>query len=429
MSRLILILFCLAMSGCNDTASVPQPERSADEPKPPQPPPSASAPNVPSYKGPALLERVFDSALGEGGYVTKARVLVPNLSTKDPIRILLHWEPAGTAARKIGALDWTKTMESLSLKIAGPDGNLKTYAVKPPSTPIGFQWTFDLMLSIDAGGVAAFGDAPRHAWKDNAPSFGPGKHQIKIEGQLGDPPLRFISAPIEVELHEPNADFKPLADVEQAAAAHVFAVLNEKPKDVAKPTLEDAEGNRVVRFVIGRESARYELTFVEVVVDRRAKARGLSRAQLFTCIAQGTLVATPSGSRPIETLQRGAPVWSFDTARGERQLSRVVERVSLGERRVIELAPGLRVTPEHPVWVDDVWRHAGEVTTGARLLGMLGPIEATPREAGRATVYDLEVEAPHTFFAGGVLVHNKAAESPQARGIRLNDWDNIDFRP
>ena len=74
----------------------------------------------------------------------------------------------------------------------------------------------------------------------------------------------------------------------------------------------------------------------------------------------------------------------------------------------------LRVTAEHPVWADGRWTRAGEVPVKARLIGQGGePLLAGPlADEGATTVYDLTVTEPHTFFAGGVLVHNKAQHVP-----------------
>jgi hypothetical protein len=66
------------------------------------------------------------------------------------------------------------------------------------------------------------------------------------------------------------------------------------------------------------------------------------------------------------------------------------------------------------VFADGRWLPAGEVRAGALLVDPSGrshPLHRSPVEADtRPTpVFTLSVEWPHTYFAGGVLVHNKAA--------------------
>jgi hypothetical protein len=62
------------------------------------------------------------------------------------------------------------------------------------------------------------------------------------------------------------------------------------------------------------------------------------------------------------------------------------------------------------VYADGAWKPAGEVGPDQVLLAAdLGTVKAgqAKRLAGRVEVFDLTVDGPHTFFAGGFLVHNK----------------------
>jgi hypothetical protein len=47
-------------------------------------------------------------------------------------------------------------------------------------------------------------------------------------------------------------------------------------------------------------------------------------------------------------------------------------------------------------------------------------------ETGEHLVYDLAVDPPHTYFAGGLLVHNKAAHVPL--GTDPDDQNGLFYR-
>ena len=97
----------------------------------------------------------------------------------------------------------------------------------------------------------------------------------------------------------------------------------------------------------------------------------------------------------------------------------------------LSITPDLRVTPWHPIFVVDSGRFvdAGKLSDEVLLGpgGQLRRVALQPAPAGY--VYDLAVEWPHTYFAGGVLVHNKAAATTRGRQVRQDTWADIDVRP
>lgn len=69
----------------------------------------------------------------------------------------------------------------------------------------------------------------------------------------------------------------------------------------------------------------------------------------------------------------------------------------------------LKVTENHILNVNGEWQEAGSIKIGDELLGKDGkPVRVTSLEwqAGKFTVYNLEIERYHTYFADGVWVHN-----------------------
>ena len=133
-----------------------------------------------------------------------------------------------------------------------------------------------------------------------------------------------------------------------------------------------------------------------------------------SCILEGTLIDTPSGSREIESLTIGDGVWTR-APDGSREVGSVAEVFEARVDRYLEisLADGgvLEVTALHPIAVRDGWREAGDLVPGDLLRGREGwrEITAISERLERVTVFDLQVEPNPNFYAAGVLVHNKTS--------------------
>ncbi|MGE3454397.1 MAG: Hint domain-containing protein [Kofleriaceae bacterium] len=134
-----------------------------------------------------------------------------------------------------------------------------------------------------------------------------------------------------------------------------------------------------------------------------------------TCFASGTPVATPGGTRAIETLSRGDRVFGVDPATGAPTTAMVEALIDRGMREIIELqldtGTVLRVTAEHPLFDPRAgrFRNAGEFAVGDALIGEAGRqiiIRDRVERGEYARVYDLSVTSPDTFLAGGILAHN-----------------------
>lgn len=154
-----------------------------------------------------------------------------------------------------------------------------------------------------------------------------------------------------------------------------------------------------------------------------------------SCFAAGTLIATPDGDLPIEAIQIGQRVWSYDHERQQLCIgfvSRVFQHVNalIGSLRM-SAGRELRLTQEHPVYASsrDAYVPASElgaadtvlllslyegrsVVSGAVLRSFDGAFE-------KGTVYNLTVDGLHNYFAGGVLVHNKGYDGPWAAPITV----------
>lgn len=406
-------------------------------------PTAASPGSGPAAKPlPALRDDVIKGEVTDQ-LLTLVRPLVRRITAADGVRIMVRWDdrapgaPAPDQLLAIRKVDWQATLSSLKLEVKKDGGTSRTLQVgSGPAREIG-KTLMDIrsvaVLRFDAAGLHP-GDGKPHRWATpSAKVFdGPGKYVVRLAGQLvlEAGKRAFSTGPLPLEVVDESPKMLPLSELEAIAAKH-FAKL-EGAKQDAKPrkaTVEDVDGNRVVRFAY--HSGMGEGVFVEVVLSPAGAVLHSATKTMFTCVAEGTRIESQRGAVPVEQLREGDRVWAYDPDGGKRVLTTVRAITATSRRQLVEVAPGLRVTAEHPVYADHRWVPAGELSAGALLLGAdLRPTRAqAPRQLHTPSlVFDVSVEWPHTFFAGGVLVHNKAAATGAIDTAFGDDWDTLLFR-
>jgi len=125
------------------------------------------------------------------------------------------------------------------------------------------------------------------------------------------------------------------------------------------------------------------------------------------CFVSGTLVRTPAGEVPIESLKVGDDVIDIhgDTVQVVRLYT---DEVGALVQLTDEQGTQTGVTPEHPFFALDMVStiEAGQLVKGQRL-----PLNKTLTSVkafkGRFTVHNLEVSGSNSFQADGYAVHNK----------------------
>jgi hypothetical protein len=131
------------------------------------------------------------------------------------------------------------------------------------------------------------------------------------------------------------------------------------------------------------------------------------------CLAAGTLVLTPDGHRPIETLRAGDLVVTADGSAGSRQTCSIVSIHVGPAARTIRLVvndEALVTSEGHPFMKPGTgWTRAADLQPGDEVLTIDGKARVENTEAGeRAIVWNLRLAGGATFLVGrlGVVVHD-----------------------
>ncbi len=381
------------------------------------------------------------AAKGDAGeVVTQSRALVPTVATGDDLRLLLDFRTAGGAP--VTAHE-AASLAEIQAVLVGPGGARQELIGTTAKAPTGVEsWPLRAqVLHLDREGIRIASSRSPLTWKTEPKEWlgEPGEYRVALSGTLhvadGDAGVRQVawkSGELTVDVRTAGKDFRPVAEVEAAAAERVRERrrLTAAPQPT-KATLEDEEGNRLVRFAL--QQGHYDIHFVEMVMKPDGTPLHEREEKVFTCVAEGSPVLTPSGPRPIETLRTGDEGVAYDVEGGRRVVTRVVENLRSWADTTLQLTPELRVTPEHPIFVatGDGGRfvRADRLGRGSvlRTNGALGTADATPAPGG--FVHDLGVEWPHTYYAGGILVHNKATATTRGRRVQMDTWSDVDLRP
>lgn len=130
------------------------------------------------------------------------------------------------------------------------------------------------------------------------------------------------------------------------------------------------------------------------------------------CFLAGTLVATPHGETPIEALRVGDQIVS-ETPAGKRVQARVARTYHVIQTEYYVINGRISVTGTHPFYVNGQWVPVSKLAVGDVMSGEAGGpvvIDSIEKADFGVRVYNIAVDGPHTFFADGILVHNKGPD-------------------
>ena len=129
------------------------------------------------------------------------------------------------------------------------------------------------------------------------------------------------------------------------------------------------------------------------------------------CFSATTPISLADGTQlPINQIKINDQVVAWDANSNQNTIARVTDllkRSSTGYYLINDL---IEVTPEHPFYVNGIWVTAEELNIGDELTTLTEEqLSVTSKEyvEEETDVYNLTVDGPHTYYAHGVLVHNK----------------------
>jgi hypothetical protein len=372
------------------------------------------------------------------GAAFEARVFVSKLTTADALHIAMHFKLEKPLDKddplRAATFDAADVLRGLKFEVTSPSGKTTLQTSEKlgeGGTSLAF---YDAEIKIDGRGAAQHGKlAP---WQKPAPDLfaKAGKYTIEISGQLkaADRTVAIALKPIEFEIVDVSPTFKSLAELANDATQIVRAKkgLAKAPASFTA-VIDDTDGNRWYRHQLDTEGetahGHYDVEIIEVLVDPAGKEVNYDSFLHFTCVAEGVTIATPTGRVPVEKLNIGDSVVSYDVATKTKRIS-LVEHVSASHAERLFRFGDLLVTGAHPIYVGNRFELAANLAPGSEMLRIdLGTERFDPIEVELpTTVYELSVSEPHTYFAGGLLVHNKAVYEPV--GGQKQPWQGWFYR-
>jgi uncharacterized protein YfaS (alpha-2-macroglobulin family) len=129
------------------------------------------------------------------------------------------------------------------------------------------------------------------------------------------------------------------------------------------------------------------------------------------CFAKGSLVLMSDEKfKNIEDVGPGDYVLTRTEKDTKLVKAKVLKTHTTQVNGYLILNGNLKVTANHLIWVNDSWREAGSIQPGDTLTDNQGRkviVREVEWQQGKFPVYNLEVENYHTYFVGGVWVHNQ----------------------
>ncbi|WP_445115536.1 polymorphic toxin-type HINT domain-containing protein [Acinetobacter sp. WZC-1] len=183
-----------------------------------------------------------------------------------------------------------------------------------------------------------------------------------------------------------------------------------------------------------KEADQLKGLYSKVVLKQDYKPLNASLCGSTACFVAGTLVETDKGLKPIEQLKSGDFVWSRNDSSFEynyqaiigtkRTDNQIIHKIVIKNDKNIE--DTIFTTEEHPFWIENKgWLKAALLQAGMKLVDRDNRVlEVIYHEklVHTDTVYNIEVEATHTYHVGrlGTWVHNACCEIKDGKYVFNN---------
>jgi hypothetical protein len=159
------------------------------------------------------------------------------------------------------------------------------------------------------------------------------------------------------------------------------------------------------------------------------------------CFLGGTQILLEDGSyKNIEDVKAGDKVQSFNEASKEKVFGEVAQTFIHKASYYLIINDDLKLTPNHPLYVNGEWKEAGKMVVGDILMDENGQdveVRSINGVYDTVPVYNLEVKPAneseltcgpgHSYYADGILAHNKCPiiETDNGEGYEFNSKLNV----
>jgi len=140
------------------------------------------------------------------------------------------------------------------------------------------------------------------------------------------------------------------------------------------------------------------------------------------CFLNDTLIESKEGFKKIQDIEIGDLVNSYDIYNNKMVFSEVVNIFQKESKQYLNINDSLKVTAQHPFWVDNQWKKASDIEINDSLFlndKSFEKVKSIETVREKVKVYNLQVEGYNNYFANNVLVHNKSLWGGYVTNIEL----------
>ena len=202
--------------------------------------------------------------------------------------------------------------------------------------------------------------------------------------------------------------------------------INNPTNSALLPTLADLNGDNHLEIIVAVYRDLYVFSLPSWVSTKQLawptlrgnnERTGVYRRNVSkrtggkACFLAGTSILMANNSaKPIEKVKVGDLITEFDQLSSKLKNGKVIKVFSHQADSYIVVNDLIRVTKEHPLYVNGSWKEAGKLKIGDiinKADGSFLQVSSIKSINEPVTVYNLEANPFHTYVADGVIAHNK----------------------